>query len=152
MTVFHNGAPRPFVDGAGLCSPSRWEPEDRAVDMIAQQIHEALVSLLREHFGDLSLLAFRLACGRFPECPFPEQLLQEGRRRVIAIIGHGGSGKAQHLEEVPEDQPFFLFLLAEVARILGDPDWRVLAHRTRSYASGVPVGVHVQTAPYAGSL
>ena len=70
MTVHHNGAPRPYVDGAGLCSPSSWAPEGRTVDPIAMQLHEALVGLLRDHFGDLLVLAFRLACGRFSECPF----------------------------------------------------------------------------------
>ena len=44
------------------------------------------------------------------------------------------------MEEVPEDQPCFLFLLAETARVLGDPDWRILVHRAESYATGVPVG------------
>ena len=70
MTVYHNGAPRPHVDGAGLCSPSRWEPEDRVVDPIAVQLHEALVGLLREHFGDATVFAFRLACGHFSGGPF----------------------------------------------------------------------------------
>ena len=43
--------------------------------------------------------------------------------------------------DVPsEGQPFFLHLLAEVARTLGDPDWRVLVEARANYHTGAPVG------------
>ena len=38
------------------------------------------------------------------------------------------------------DQPFYLHLLSVIARVLDDPDWRVLTESRENYASGVRVG------------
>ena len=68
--------------------------------------------------------------------PFSPDLLAEGRRRVKAVIGVNGSEY-----DVPvHGQPFYLHLLASTARVLGDPDWRILVDNRESYATGVPVG------------
>ena len=133
----HNGKLRPLVDGCGLCCPGRWAPHDRHVDAIAVLIRGVLWSLLCEEFGDPIRLVFELVLGRHACSPFSCTLLDEARRRVRAAVG--GEGKEELLTSV-SDQPFFLHLLAEVARVLGDPDWRVLAHSSESYAKGVPVG------------
>ena len=82
-------------------------------------------------------MAYKLAHGRFKESPFPEEMLAEGRRRLLAIIGKGGEG----FEERPaERQPFFLKTLAEVARVLGGPDWPILANGSNAFEMGVIVG------------
>ena len=44
------------------------------------------------------------------------------------------------MKTVPHFQPFRLFLLAAVARVSGDPDWKILTAAKDSFASGVPVG------------
>ena len=45
MNVFHKGAPRSYVDGAGLRSSWRWELEDRITDPIAPKLRDT-------HFTD----------------------------------------------------------------------------------------------------
>ena len=93
-------------------------------------------ALLKDHFKDPLLVAYALALGRYKESPFSPDLLAEGRRRAKAVLGATG---VQH--DVPvHGQPFYLHLLALAARVLGDPDWRILVGNRESYAIGVPVG------------
>ena len=137
MLVFHGGSYRPFIDGSGLCSPGRWHPGDRAVDIIAQRIRDALLGVLRRSFPDTIKLLLEIAVGRFDVSPFSDQMLQEGRRLVMAAVGM--EREAAERDPVP-NQPFYLHLLSEVARVLGDPDWRVLVTSKESFATGVRVG------------
>ena len=44
MQSFHNGSERPYVDGCGLCSPTRWLPADRILDTISSRMRRSLSS------------------------------------------------------------------------------------------------------------
>jgi len=46
--------------------------------------------------------------------------------------------------QVTPFQPFYLYLASELAKCMGDPDWRVLTEGQWSYAKGVPVGVGIR--------
>ena len=73
-------------------------------------------------------MAFELALGRHACSPFSSKLLDEVRRRARAALGREGQ---KELLDIVDYQPFFLYLLAEVARVLGDPDWRALVQLVR---------------------
>ena len=51
----------------------------------------------------------------------------------------GGAGNTS-IMDVASGQPFFLNLASEAARVLGDPDWRVLVQGRSNYTDGVAVG------------
>ena len=74
------------MDGAGLCSPGRWDPERRLLDPIAKKMRGALLAALVDHFRDLPRLAFELASGRFKASPFEDKLLAKGRQRLNGIL------------------------------------------------------------------
>jgi len=46
--------------------------------------------------------------------------------------------------QVTPFQPFYLHLVSELAKCMGDPDWRVITEGRWSYAKGVPVGVGIR--------
>ena len=127
---------RPFHDGAGLCSPGRWLPEKRARDAIAQKLHDELMNVLSAT-GDLVRLACRLATGSVKECPFSEELLEQGRSIIRSILK---VDKDKYCYAAEPGQPFLLALAAHMARVLGDPDWRMLVDGKVNYKDGVPVG------------
>ena len=135
LQVNFQGKVRPFADGAGLCSPGRWLPHQRVIDSIASKMKGALMELLRGAF-DIEKLAYELALGRHDRSPFTDELLREGRRRLVVICG----GEGDFEKEPSSRQPFYLKSLSLVARVLGDPDWRILACGPRCYEKGVPVG------------
>ena len=137
MLVTHNGGQRPFVDGCGLCRLHRWPPARRHIDPIARRIRNELQANLEKTMGDLTRVAYAMACQRYKASPFSEELLRSGRQILRAISGHTG---ADWMDEPVVGQPFLLHLLSEIARILGDPDWRVLVQASLNYADGVPVG------------
>ena len=128
ILVQYQGKTRPFADGAGLCSPGRWLPEQRSVDDVATKMRSSLLGLLDAELDTLNL-ACSLALGRHAVCPFSEDLLREGRRRLMQTA----TGTSD-VDEVPaERQPFYLGTLAAVAKALGDPDWRVLCCGANSF-------------------
>ena len=136
IMIFRNGKEKGITDGAGLCSSTRWLPSQRRQDAMARALESLIWSLLSEHFKKPMQVAYALVLGHYSESPFSPDLLAEGRRRVKAVIGVTGSEY-----DVPvHGQPFFLHLLASTARVLGDPDWRILVDNRESYATGVPVG------------
>ena len=131
-----------FVDGFGLCSPGRWAPESREKLAAGNEIAHAekVRGLLREfvtcQLKDPKGMAFRLATGHLKESPFSGEALQGLRQKIVSAIPGGSTD----LLRVPERQPFYLYLLAESLRILGDPDWEILVQGTECYAEGMPVG------------
>ena len=131
-----------FVDGFGLCSPGRWPPEAREKLATGEEVvhAERVRGLLREfvtcHLKDPRDMAFRLATGHLKASPFSSASMQKLRRSVVSLIPGGSTD----LLRVPERQPFYLYLLAESLRILGDPDWEVLVQGDECYAEGMPVG------------
>ena len=128
---------RPFHDGAGLCSPGRWEPHQRKEDAVSRRLHTEMLNLLTTHHGDLVKFACQLVQKKFDTCPFSQAQVDEGRKIIASIIG------VDHIKgvfDVADRQPSHLNLAAHLAQALGDPDWRILAAAKDSYTTGVPVG------------
>jgi len=138
LQVPFQGKTKPSADGAGLCSPGRWLPEHRTTDTIATKMREALLSLLSGTF-DMDNMACELALQRHKACPFSEELMKEGRRRLLHIATGTGDMEGDPVAR----QPFYLNSLAAVARVLGDPDWRVLSAAQVSFQAIItmPCGV-----------
>ena len=135
---------REFTDGFGLCSPGRWLPGARNKLADAEAVNHALdvqrllLDFLKEEVGDLRTEAFRLALGHHQCSPFDKDKLQDLRRKIAAVLRPGEEGP---LLECPARQPFFLHLLAESLKKLGDPDWEILVQGEECFAKGVPVGM-----------
>ena len=147
LTVARSGRERSFEGGAGLCSPGRWRPQDRAppawpgINLIRAKL---LLRLTREHTC-LKSLVMKISAGEFKECPFSAELLDDGRAIMCDVLELSSHRLARRPREElltpPEGQPFYLHLLAEVARRAGDPDTKVLNRGRHSFAEGVPIGV-----------
>ena len=135
---------REFTDGFGFCSPGRWLPGARNKLADAEAVNHALevqrllLDFLKEEVGDLRTEAFRLALGHHQCSPFDKDKLQDLRRKIAAVLRPGEEGP---LLECPARQPFFLHLLAESLKKLGDPDWEILVQGEECFAKGVPVGM-----------
>ena len=90
------GKTRPFVDGAGLCSPGRWCPEDRRDESddgrlgMAHECFLELQRLLRDRM-DPHRLMLELACGRHLASPFNEDLLAAGFSAIKGIMQKYGT-------------------------------------------------------------
>ena len=132
---------RQFTDGFGLCSPGRWAPAAR--EKLANEQEAGHAKRLREIIGrfvdekvkDVRKASFRLATGKLEEPPFKQDELDQLRREVAGAL----SDPAGALE-VPPGQPFYLHLLAQSLKALGDPDWEVLTQGEECYANGMPLG------------
>ena len=129
-----------FHDGAGLCSPGRWWPEKRSTPPVAaQKVKDSLIQIIRRRFPAIGQLALKLAANASEESPFSDSMIKEG---VEAILTALAIDPVHHdkLREIPDHQPFRLYLLATIARSFNDPDWKVVATYRDSFATGVPVG------------
>ena len=132
-----------FTDGFGLCSPGRWPPSKRrcAADTsslgFAKSLGKELRKLLAQKL-DARALAFKLATGTWHNCPFSDELIQDGRELLLTALEMAGCKLP--VRETPEDQPFFLAAIEELLRISGDPDCRAFYSSKYSFAKGVKVG------------
>ena len=132
---------REIVDGFGLCSPGRWTPaaRERLADSVqsghAREIRGILERFVHEQLGDVKKFAFMLATGKVSCSPFSDEALSSLRRSIAATLGDPAGAL-----EVPERQPFYLYMLAQSLQILGDPDWEILTQGEECYANGVPLG------------
>ena len=83
MTIGRGTKARELHDGAGLCSPGRWIPEQRKlpeneiVEKFSQKIKKPVTERL---FSDLFA---ELACGRVKDCPFED--LEKSGKSVSAV-------------------------------------------------------------------
>ena len=141
LYAFWSGIYHPFHDGAGLCSPGRWPPYRRRSSKWGKvpEVREQLLRIIRDNTGSTERLACMMAVGRCEDSPFTEQMIKDGVEVMLSNMEINGAEKAQ-LRQIPNFQPFRLYLLATLAKELGDPDWRILCTATDSFASGVPVG------------
>ena len=142
LMVGHGETRRLLADGAGLCSPGQWPPEQRHPPTgIAARINDALMfelaALGRNRPGGLSGMLADLTSGRLTDSPFPEEATQ----RLRDYVGELSKGV-----DVPTDpsqdlqpQPVDVLLLGRVLKLLGDPDWAIMG----TYATGVPLGLGV---------
>ena len=80
-----------FTDGFGLCSPGRWPPSKRrcAADTsslgFAKSLGKELRKLLAQKL-DARALAFKLATGTLHNCPFSDELIQDGRELLFTAL------------------------------------------------------------------
>lgn len=135
------GKRKPFHDGAGLCSPFRWPPEDRP--KTARDKFPGLLERLRDivlQVASPSAAIFRLATGNGVHSPFTEEQVRAARSAVAEATGLS----AELAERVVEHQPFHLHLLSAFLEKAGDPDWRQLTQGRFSFAVGVPIGVGIR--------
>ena len=134
---------RPCHDGAGLCSPGRWDPEHRIYCSGDgwEDLRRRLEEILVEHAGGpdkLDRVPFEMAAKGEDGCRLvADSALHEQLRR--AMVGHleSKSPGTRDLDVVDPGQPFRLRLISELLRDAGDPDWRVFLEGIE----GFPVGV-----------
>jgi len=137
------GKSREFHDGCGLCSPGRWLPKDRKLCVWpgASKLRDAWLKLLYDKLGEPSRIVLKLACKQYEISPFDDNLIAEGRKLWFDELARYSEMPRDQLEEVSEDQPFYLFAVGETLRLMGDPDWRVFYESKReNFVDGVSVG------------
>ena len=76
-----------------------------------------------------------MATGKLSCPPFPEGALDKLRKELASTVSDPNEAL-----RVPEGQPFYLNLVAQSLRLLGDPDWSVLTQGTECFANGMPIG------------
>jgi hypothetical protein len=129
-----------FHDGAGLCSPGRWDkqhrvfPEGRRWEILREEIQSIVFEGLSE--ADILKQVLGLCCGK-------EALFQAHRVPRITQAIHKWlqkqTGDYSDSDEAikTEGQPFFLGLIKFVLRESQDPDFGILD----DYMNGVNLGV-----------
>ena len=143
LTATWSGKTRELHDGAGLCSPGRWLPQNRKSCKWSQAtpLASKLSLLLVEALGDPALVCFKLACGKCSESPFSPDIIQQGRRLLAESVALQSTFSVDELLQVQEFQPFLLRLIGESLRLMEDPDWRVYFKSGREHFwDGVSVG------------
>ena len=142
IVVEWDGKRRPFVDGLGLCSPTRWPPSCRAyhrpteMNDFAEETYKLLEETVTSNIGDVRREAFRLATGNMKASPFSPETLAGLRHKWSRLL----ESPSQALV-VDEGQPFLLRGLAQWLKRFGDPDYNILVDGEDSFATGVWVGV-----------
>ena len=145
LSVTWEGKTTDFVDGFGLCSPTRWRPSDRGGRLSAKakglacQLHHLARDFVRWRVQDPSAVCRDLAEGKLLDSPFSVESMHGLRRQWCRLVVVGGKDW-KHLLEVPSGQPFLLRAIGRTAELLGDPDWEILTEGIDNYCSGVPVG------------
>ena len=140
LIVEWDGEVREFVDGLGICSCNRWRPECRGVGLddeaveLSSKLFDLVSAFVQEQLGDLRLAAFKLVLGKFEGSPFTQSSLDSIRREWSKLLTAPQAAMVR-----AEGQPFFLDLMAQTLRVLGDPDWEILTSVEDSFATGVPL-------------
>ena len=130
-----------FVDGLGLCSPGRWRPEQKGrlctwrESNHAEGLQRVARNFVLSEVGDVKLMTFKLAAGRMESSPFSPGAMQRLREELESLTQDPTLAMT-----VPEGQPFYLHLLSQSLRELGDPDWAILTQGEGCFARGVPLG------------
>ena len=129
-----------FVDGLGLCSPGRWRPEQRGrlcswrESNHAEGLQRVVRNFVLSEVGDVKLMTFKLAAGRIESSPSSPGAMQRLREELASLTQDPALAMA-----VPAGQPFYLHLLSQSLRELGDPDWAILTQGEECFARGVPL-------------
>ena len=130
-----------FIDGFGLCSPTRWQPWDRGANRSPEakaltSIYSLLLQEVVSAVGDPRRVCYELVLGRLKSSPFPTKTVGRCRAAICTLLGVKDSAV-----EVPQGQPFHLHLMARVLKVVGNPDTAILVDGNDSFATGVPIGV-----------
>jgi hypothetical protein len=129
--------PRPFEDGAGLCSPGRWPRKSRRLPELGKTTGPIIAKILMAWAdsikGGTRRLVFSLATGRLKESPIPPGVIREIETEVRKVLD-----KATPAEKSGEDRKQWvdIRLLQQAAKAMEDPDHKCL----RDYARGVRLG------------
>lgn len=114
IKVEWDGLERDFIDGFGLCSPTRWPPVSRGVRRtsemkgLAAATFELLSNVVHECIPDLRLAAFELVTGKFQGSPFSDDVLKELRQRWANLLRDPVDALV-----IDDGQPFLLRGLAQ---------------------------------------
>ncbi|CAJ1376433.1 unnamed protein product [Effrenium voratum] len=131
---------RPYHDGAGLCSPGRCDLADRRWADIPPLRDELEGCVYRAVGGreNLELEAFHMAIKGEAGCCLVqnEGLKSELRNIVVNWLKRRGSGRSD-LGRCADGQPFFLPLMSELLREVGDPDWSFLLQGEEGFPAGI---------------
>jgi hypothetical protein len=142
IKVEWDGKVHDFIDGFGLCSPTRWHPRARGhkrsseMKQLASQTFQCLRDGVSEALQDVRREAFKLVTGKLQSSPFSEDLLMKVRKRIAALLRDPGDAMVRDT-----GQPFYLRLLAQWLEVFQDPDVDCLVNSSDSFATGVNVGV-----------
>eukprot|EP00435_Cladocopium_sp_Y103_P007644 s5608_g2.t1 len=142
IRVEWDGKSHEFIDGFGLCSPTRWAPLSRGHgrNQVMRKLAEETFSCLRqgvtEAIQDVRREAFKLVTGKLQSSPFSEVVLERVRERIAGLLRDPASAVVRD-----EGQPFFLRMLSQWLEVFEDPDVDCLVNSADSYATGVNVGV-----------
>ena len=142
IKVEWDGKVHDFIDGFGLCSPTRWHPRARGhkrsseMKQLASQTFQCLRDGVSEALQDVRREAFKLVTGKLQSSPFSEDLLMKVRKRIAALLRDAGDAVVRDT-----GQPFYLRLLAQWLEVFQDPDVDCLVNSSDSFATGVNVGV-----------
>lgn len=124
MACYNSGMPiqvewdqttRGFVDGFGLCSPTRWRPQQRGERRTAEMVKLAgatfnlLLDCVNKCIGDVRKEAFKLVTGKITESPFSQQALADLREGWVSLLPDPADARV-----VDDGQPFFLRALSPV--------------------------------------
>ncbi|CAK9024428.1 Fucoxanthin-chlorophyll a-c binding protein C, partial [Durusdinium trenchii] len=131
-----------FIDGFGLCSPTRWHPlargERRTQVMrdLATKTFELLEAFVVKHIRNPRQDAFKLVTGKLESSPFPQSDLQVLRVAWAQLLPDPKDALV-----VEPGQPFSLRAISQWLKVFEDPDVSWLVDERDSFASGVPIGV-----------
>ncbi len=138
VSVEWDSKSRFFIDGFGLCSPTRWQwqPWDRGVnhsseakDLLAS-IYSLLLRAVGSSITDPRRLCFELVMGRLKSCHFPLEAVEQCRAAIGALLGVTYSAL-----EVYKGQPSHLHLVARVLKVVGGPDTAILVDGNDTFAT-----------------
>ena len=142
IQVEWDGATRGFIDGFGLCSPTRWKPKQRGVHrtpamvQLAANTFDILAECVDECIADVRKESFRLVTGKIQQSPFGEEALRKLREKWANLLRDPSEANV-----VDPGQPFYLRALAQWLGVYEDPDAHWQVDESDSFASGVYIGV-----------
>ena len=107
MSVGRGPTEREFHDGAGLCSPGRWQIDQRVLPdtPLLQEFQGLLKSFAAKFMG--SELFAKLACGKGVTCPFGQEL-EKLRESVYVLFERAGEDPRKKSTDRPSPLEFRL--------------------------------------------
>ena len=109
IQVEWDGATRGFIDGFGLCSPTRWKPRQRGVHrtpamvQLAADTFDILAECVDECIADVRKESFRLVTGKIQQSHFGEEALRKLREKWANLLRDPAEAKV-----ADSGQPFLL--------------------------------------------
>ena len=131
----HDAYPKASQDGAGFCSSPDWS--ERRVKQshldIFLAIRKKWMSHIISHRWDRRLLAHIAAQHNQPL--FSDEEVEMFRTDINDFLTQAGQSPDW---SIPQDQPLCLYVLQQLAGVMGDPDDQLFYH----LINGVPTGFH----------